>query len=290
MTATAPRLDPEVGPDLGPGSAAPRGPGSSTGIWRRVGNTGLQLATLVVILLLWYLAAENQWVTPLLLPRPADVLDAMQAGLAGGSWWEHIGVTLTETGLGFLIGAALGLAVGALFAFVTVLRTALYPYVLALMSLPKIAIAPLLIVAFGYDLTPKVIIATLLAFFPVLTAATAGLSEVDPDELNLMRAMQASRWEELRYLRLPNAMSYVFPSFDVALIGALLGAVAAELVGAQAGLGYLMSQGQAYGDVAGMYGILIILAVIGAGMHLLISVVQRLLPTSVVPKPRASER
>lgn len=288
MTVTPP-LTTETGP------IAPPDPGSSVtgsgrGVRRRFGNVGLQLATLVIILLLWYLAAENEWVTPLLLPRPADVLAALDEGLAGGSWWEHIGITLTETGLGFLIGSALGLAVGALFAFVTVLRTALYPYVLALMSLPKIAIAPLLIVAFGYDLTPKVIIATLLAFFPVLTAATAGLSEVDPDELSLMRAMQASRWEELRYLRLPNAMSYVFPSFDVALIGALLGAVAAELVGAQAGLGYLMSQGQAYGDVAGMYGILIILAVVGAGMHVLISVIQRVLPTSVVPKPRASER
>ncbi|WP_134323799.1 ABC transporter permease [Cumulibacter soli] len=260
----------------------------------RLRNLGLQLLVLVLLIALWYFAAANEWVTPLLLPEPLNVLESLQSGLLesndNGGWWGDIGVTLTETGLGFVIGSLLGLVVGALFAFVKILRTAFYPYVIALMSLPKIAIAPLLIVAFGYDLTPKVIIATMLAFFPVMTAATAGLSAVDPDELNLMRAMQASRWQELRYLRLPNAMSYVFPSFDVALIGALLGAVAAELVGAQSGLGYLLSQGQAYGDVAGMYGLLIVLAALGALLHVLIAVVQKVLPESVVPKPREESR
>lgn len=225
-----------------------------------------------------------------MLPEPLKVLDALERGLIEGEWWEHIGVTLGETGLGFVIGTALGMLVGALFAFVPLLRTAFYPYVIALMSFPKIAIAPLLIVAFGYEMTPKVIIATMLAFFPVMTAATAGLSAVDPDELNLMRAMQASRWQELRYLRLPNAMSYVFPSLDLALIGALLGAVAAELIGAQNGVGYLMSQGQAYGDVPVMYGLLIVLALLGALMHVVIAIVQKVLPESIVPKPREESK
>lgn len=256
----------------------------------RLRNLGLQVGVLIIIIGLWWAAAANEWVTPLLLPEPLDVLDSLERGLIDGEWWRHIGVTMTETGLGFAIGTVLGLVVGALFAFVKVLRTAFYPYVIALMSFPKIAIAPLLIVAFGYDLTPKVIIATMLAFFPVMTAATAGLSAVDPDELSLMRAMQANRWQELRYLRLPNAMSYVFPSLDLALIGALLGAVAAELVGAQSGIGYLLSQGQAYGDVPGMYGLLIVLAVLGALMHVVIAVVQKMLPESIVPKPREESK
>lgn len=243
-----------------------------------------QLAVALVLLALWELASSRELVTPLLLPRPGDVLVALHTGLVQGEWWPHLTVTLEETGLGFIIGTAIGLLVGALFAFVPPLRNAFYPYVVGLMSFPKIAIAPLLIVAFGYDMAPKVIIATLLAFFPVLTSATAGLGEVNPDELNLMRAMQASKLDELRYLRIPNAMSYVFPSLDVALIGALLGAVAAELIGSQGGLGYVLSQGQAYGDVAGMYGVLIVLAALGALMHLLISIVHRVLPMSVVPK------
>lgn len=250
----------------------------------RVRDLSMQVGTLVAIIVLWVLAARNAWVTPLLLPKFTAMLSALEHGLIQGEWWWHIGITLEETALGFAIGVLLGLVVGALFAFVKPLRTAFYPYVIALMSFPKIAIAPLLIVAFGYDITPKVIIATMLAFFPVMTSASAGLAEVNPDELNLMKAIGASKWQELRYLRLPNAMSYVFPSLDVALIGALLGAVAAELIGAQGGLGYVLAQMQAYGDVAGMYGVLILLAVMGSLMHVVIGIIQRLLPMSVVPR------
>jgi NitT/TauT family transport system permease protein len=251
---------------------------------KRIIDLSMQIGALIAVIVLWVLAAQNEWVTPLLLPRFTAVLEALGQGLIAGQWWQHIAITLQETALGFGIGVFLGLAVGALFAFVRPLRTAFYPYVIALMSFPKIAIAPLLIVAFGYAMTPKVIIATMLAFFPVMTSASAGLAEVSPDELNLMRAIGANRWQELRYLRLPNAMSYVFPSLDVALIGALLGAVAAELIGAQGGLGYVLSQMQAYGDVAGMYGVLLLLAAMGSLMHGLIGLVQRLLPMSIVPR------
>lgn len=251
---------------------------------KRIIDLSMQIGALIAVIVLWVLAAQNEWVTPLLLPRFTAVLKALGQGLIAGQWWQHIAITLQETALGFGIGVFLGLAVGALFAFVRPLRTAFYPYVIALMSFPKIAIAPLLIVAFGYAMTPKVIIATMLAFFPVMTSASAGLAEVSPDELNLMRAIGANRWQELRYLRLPNAMSYVFPSLDVALIGALLGAVAAELIGAQGGLGYVLSQMQAYGDVAGMYGVLLLLAAMGSLMHGLIGLVQRLLPMSIVPR------
>lgn len=251
---------------------------------KRIIDLSMQIGALIAVIVLWVLAAQNEWVTPLLLPRFTSVLEALGQGLIAGQWWQHIAITLQETALGFGIGVFLGLAVGALFAFVRPLRTAFYPYVIALMSFPKIAIAPLLIVAFGYAMTPKVIIATMLAFFPVMTSASAGLAEVSPDELNLMRAIGANRWQELRYLRLPNAMSYVFPSLDVALIGALLGAVAAELIGAQGGLGYVLSQMQAYGDVAGMYGVLLLLAAMGSLMHGLIGLVQRLLPMSIVPR------
>lgn len=257
---------------------------SATARRSRLRDLSMQLTALAAVIVLWVLAARNAWVTPLLLPKFTAVLGALRHGLILGEWWQHIRITLQETALGFGIGVLLGLMVGALFAFVKPLRTAFYPYIVALMSFPKIAIAPLLIVAFGYDMTPKVIIATMLAFFPVLTSASAGLVEVSPDELNLMRAIGASKWQELRYLRLPNAMSYVFPSLDVALIGALLGAVAAELIGAKGGLGYVLAQMQAYGDVAGMYGVLILLATMGSLMHVVIGVIQRLLPMSVVPR------
>lgn len=250
----------------------------------RLQTMSMQLAVLVAIVAVWFVCTQKQWVTPLLLPKIGAVLDALDHGLILGEWWWHIAITLQETAFGFLIGIALGMVVGALFAFVLPLRTAFYPYVVAMMSFPKIAIAPLLIVAFGYDMMPKVIIAAMLAFFPVMASASAGLVEVNADEVNLMKAIGASRWQELRYLRLPNAMSYVFPSLDVALVGALLGAVAAELIGAKGGLGYVLAQMQAYGDTAGMYGVLLLLAFMGSMIHVLIGTIRRLLPVSIMPR------
>lgn len=251
---------------------------------RRIRNLGLQLGVLVIILGGWELVASQGWVDRLLVPLPSEVWQALEHGVFQGLWATDIAVTLQETVEGFAIGVVVGLVMGALFAFVEPLRTATYPYIVGLMSMPKIAIAPLLIVALGYDTLPKVVIAALLAFFPVMTSATAGLTEVNPDELNLMRAIGASRAKELRYLRLPNAMSYVFPSLDVALIGALLGAIAAELVGTKHGLGYVLSQAQAYGDVPGMYGVLILLALIGAALRILMLTLRRTLPMSIAPR------
>lgn len=233
-----------------------------------------------LLVFLWWAAAEYEVVSPLLLPRPEEVLNRLNEGILGGLWWTDLGITLQEVVTGFAVGASLGIIVGAVFGFSPMLHRAFYPFILALMSMPKIAIAPLLIVAFGYGLMPKVIIAALLAFFPVMTSSLAGLTKVDPDELNLLRSVRASKWQELRYLRVPNAVSYIFPSFDVALITALLGAVAGELVGAQAGLGYLISTAQAYGDVPTMYGVFIILASIGISMRLLVVLGRRLLPRS----------
>lgn len=254
----------------------------------RTRDLTLQVFTVGLVVAIWYFVSERQLVTSLLVPRVPDTMSALLQGLGAGpgSWWPDIAVTLHETVLGFLFGVLSGLLVGTVFAFVSAIRTGFYPIVIALMSLPKIAIAPLLLVAFGYGYAPKVIIAAMLAFFPVMTSATSGLIEVDRDELNLMKVIRASKWQELRYLRLPNAMSYIFPSLDVALIGALLGAVAAELIGAQAGIGYVIAQQQAYGDVAGMYGSLFMLSGIGILLHVVVAVVQRVLPPSIVPKSR----
>ncbi|MFC4755880.1 ABC transporter permease [Dietzia aurantiaca] len=234
----------------------------------------------VLILALWWALAEFRLVSALLLPRPEAVLEMLVEGLGQGVWWPHVLVTLQEVAVGFVAGSVIGIVVGAVFAFSTVLQKMFHPYILALMCMPKIAIAPLLIVALGYGLLPKVIIAALLAFFPVMTSAIAGLTNVDPDELNLLKSVKANRWQELRYLRIPNSLSYIFPSFDVAIISALLGAVAAELVGAQAGLGYLISTAQAYGDVPTMYGVFIILAAIGVTLRMLVVLGRKSLPRS----------
>lgn len=244
----------------------------------------LQLSVLLATVLAWQLLSIHGLVSPLLVPPPVAVVSSIQVGLLDGLWWRHIGVTLSETIGGFGIGVTAGLVTGAVFAFVPLLRRVLYPFIVALQCFPKIAIVPVLIVALGYGQAPKVAISAILAFFPVLTATIAGLTEIDADERNLLRSLQATPLQELRYLRLPNAMSYIFPAMDVAIVLALLGAIVGEFVGARAGLGYLVQERSAFADTATIYGVLIVMSAIGLLLRAAINGFRIGLPRRMVPK------
>lgn len=238
----------------------------------------------IVVMVSWWAIHAAELVSPLLLPGPSEVWRAFDYGVLEGTWWVHIETTLLEVILGFGIGVGGGVLIGALFAFVRPIRIALYPYIIATQSFPKLAIAPLLVVILGYGIGPKVLVAALLAYFPVMTAAYSGFTEINKDEHNLMRSVGASRWQEMRYLRLPNAMKFLFPALDVALISALLGAVGAELVGAKAGLGSLLMQRQAFGDTASIFAVIFILIIIGLLLRVCISLVRAVLPRSILPR------
>ncbi|MEW2573903.1 ABC transporter permease [Streptomyces sp. NPDC047070] len=282
-TTTEPRIDaPASGPSVVKGRRR-RGqqPERKPPLALRI---GLPAFVGVVLLLLWQLISAKKLVSDLLVPPVGETWDALRAGLFEGGWWGDISTTLMEMAIGFAIGVVAGLLLGALFAHSPISRIAFYPYVIALQAFPKIAVAPLLVVALGYGMSPKIAVAASLAYFPVMTAAIAGFTEIDPDEHNFMRSINASRWQEMRYLRLPNAMSYLFPSFDVALIVALLGAVAAELVGSQSGLGYVLVQAQAMGDTPAIFADLIVLALLGVILQSVIVLIRRLLPQSIVPR------
>ncbi|PUA82629.1 ABC transporter permease [Nocardioides currus] len=274
--------------DISAGTALPQPGGRATRKQRKGPSLGLRigLPLLVGVVLVgaWELVTRRDMVSPLLLPAPADVWSALDAGIIQGLWWGDIRVTLTEMVIGFGIGVVAGLLLGALFAYSAISRIAFYPYIIALQSFPKIAVAPLLVVALGYGMSPKIAVAASLAYFPVMTAAIAGFTEIDKDEHNFMRSIGASRWHEMRYLRMPNAMSYLFPSLDVALIVALLGAVAAELVGAREGLGYVLVERQAFGDTPAIFAALVVLAAIGVVLQALVVLLRRVLPRSVVPR------
>jgi NitT/TauT family transport system permease protein len=233
---------------------------------------------------LWWFVTSQGMVSPLIVPAPAAVWEALQGYLFSGLWQEDIMSSARGTLWSFVLGLVLGIVGGALLAFIASLKTAAYPYILAFQAFPKIAVAPLFVVWLGYGDAPKVIIGTSLAFFPVISATMAGLMDVDPDEHNLMRSIGASRRQELRHLRLPHAMSYVFPSLDVAVVGALLGVITVEIVGTEYGLGRVITERAAYGDSAAVYAVLIVLAVAGAILHLSVSIAHRLMPTSIVPK------
>ena len=230
---------------------------------------------LIVFVLAWEGIVRAWQVPEFLVPAPSAVGRALAAGFASRLYLDHFNVTLYESLVGFLIAAAAGIACGTVIAQFRVVEQTLYPYLVALQTLPKIAIAPLLIVWLGFGITSKVVIAALVAFFPILVNVIVGLKTVDASKLDLMRSLDASRWQTFRYVTFPNALPFVFAGLDIAIVFSVLGAIVGEFVGSQRGLGNLILQFHTSLDIAGMFAVLLLLAALGVGLHLVIQAIQR---------------
>ena len=198
-----------------------------------------------------------------ILPPPSQVTLALWRGFSSGLYVEHLSHTLLETMLGFIAGSALGLILGTAVAMSRPVEFFLYPYIVMFQSLPKVALAPLIVVWFGLGLTSKVINAALIAFFPLLVNTMVGLRSADEERVSLMRSLAASERQIFWMLRLPNSLPFVMAGLDVAMIFALIGAIVAEFVGAQKGLGMLIQSMNFNMDVSGQFSILLILSVVG---------------------------
>ena len=154
-------------------------------------------------------------------------------------------------------------------------ETALMPYAFALQSLPKVAIAPLIVIWCGFGDGSKVAMAALLAFFPMLVNSFAGMRSAEIERIELMKALSASRFETYRLVKLPSAAPYIFAGLDMGIVYALLGTIVAEFLGAQEGMGVVITKAQAVTDVAGVFAALVLLGVTGILLHLLIRRIER---------------
>jgi NitT/TauT family transport system permease protein len=210
-----------------------------------------------------------------LVPAPSTVAGALARGVRSGLYVDNFSVTLSEALVGFLIAAVAGIVMGAVIAQFRVVEQTFYPYLVALQTLPKIAIAPLIIVWFGFGISSKIIVAATVAFFPVLVNVIVGLKTIDPAKLDLMRSLRASRWQTFRLVTFPNALPFVFAGLDIAVVFSVLGAIVGEFVGAQKGLGNLILQFNFSLDIAGVFAVLILLSVMGVALHLAMQAVQR---------------
>jgi NitT/TauT family transport system permease protein len=210
-----------------------------------------------------------------IVPPPSRVAVALWRGFASGLYVTHLYYTVLETLLGFLLGSALGFCLGAGVAMNRHVEFFAYPYVVMFQALPKVALAPLIVIWFGLGLTSKVINAALVAFFPLLVNTMVGLKSTDEDRVSLMRSLAASERQIFWMLRLPNALPFVMAGLDVALILSLIGAIVAEFVGAQAGLGMLIQSMNFTMDVSGQFSILLILSVLGLVLNRAILLIRR---------------
>jgi NitT/TauT family transport system permease protein len=228
-----------------------------------VGSFTLRLLLIAVVLLVWEGLVRFFAVPAFILPEPSNIFMALYRGIASRLYIDHIGVTLAETLIGFALGTSLAFLLGTVVALSRRTEYFLYPFIVMFQSMPKVALAPLIIVWFGLGLTSKVVTAARVAFFPLLVNTIVGLRSADEDRVSLMRSLAASRWQLFWMLQLPNAMPYIFAGLEIAMIFALLGAIVAELVGAQSGLGMLIQSMNFTMDVAGQFSVLLILSLVG---------------------------
>ncbi|CCE03379.1 ABC transporter permease [Bradyrhizobium sp. STM 3809] len=227
---------------------------------------------LAVLIVSWIAAVNLLNIPSYILPKPDAVLRALWSGLAVSptsplGYYLPLWSTLSNAAVGCAIGVGLGLVIGSLMAEVEAIERLVMPYAFALQSLPKVAIAPLIVIWFGFGDGSKIAISALLSFFPVLINSFTGLRAVEPERIDLMRSLSASRFETYRIVKLPNAAPFIFAGLDMAVVYALLGAIVAEFLGAQRGMGVVITQAQAVSDVAGVFAALIILGVLGIVLH-----------------------
>lgn len=235
----------------------------------------LRVLILIVSLLVWEALVRIFPVPQFILPAPSRILMALYRGAQSGVYLHNFWFTLSETLLGFVVGSLLAIGLGTLIALNRRLEYYLYPYIVMFQSMPKVAIAPLIIVWFGIGLTSKVISAVMVAFFPLLVNTVVGLRSADEDRVNLMRSLAASERQIFWMLRLPSALPFIMAGLEVAMILSLIGAIVAEFIGAEAGLGVLIQSMNFNMDVAGEFSVLFVLAVMGLVLNVVVTSVRR---------------
>jgi NitT/TauT family transport system permease protein len=239
------------------------------------GNATLRVLLMVAVLGVWELCVRAFAVPVYILPAPSSILRALYVGLSRFIYVQNSWVTLEETLLGFVAGTSLAFLLGAAIALSRRFEYFLYPYIVMFQALPKVALAPLIMVWFGVGLPSKIVNAALIAFFPLMVNTIVGLRSADEDRINLMRSLDASEAQIFWMLRLPSALPFVMAGLEVAMIFALIGAIVAEFVGATSGLGVLINSLNFSGDVAGIFSVLIILSIIGLALNQAVLAVRR---------------
>lgn len=242
----------------------------------RVRMTRLASACLcLVLLLVWEAWVQHQGISALVLPAPSQIGITLWRGLASGYLLGHMQQTLFELCWGLLAGCVLGFVGGVVLAELEGLRRIVMPYVVTSQVVPKLALAPLFIVWFGFGTLPIVVMTALICFFPLLENTMTALSQADAQQLALFRMWRASRWTTLWRLKLPQGLPTVLAGLRVAVVLAWVGAVVGEFTTASKGLGALIIAAQGSMDTALMFAVLVLITAQGWLMYQLCGVLER---------------
>lgn len=238
-------------------------------------DIGYPLATLVGVLILWYGVIIVFDVAHYLLPTPHSVVERIIDDF--GFLLHHASVTVSETLGGFVLSGVVGIGLAMAIVASRVVDKALMPWLVLSQTFPKVALAPLIVVWFGLGFVPKLIVVFLVAFFPVVISTVVGLRSLEREMLELAQSMRANRWQLFWYFRLPMALPNILAGLKVAVAFAVVGAVIAEWVAANAGLGYLLLRANANLDTTLLFAVLVVLMIIGVVLYYAVEVMERVL-------------
>lgn len=242
-------------------------------------------ALLLVLLAAWELAVRRSGLSALVLPAPSAVAAALWNGVSTGYFWPHLRATLSALLLGLAGGGVVGLLVGVALAESALLERVFRPYVVVSQVVPKLALAPLFVLWFGFGIVPTALITALICFFPLMENTLTGLKHVDPQRLQLFRMLGATRWQTLLRLKLPVALPTILAGLRMAVVLALVGAVVGEFIGASHGLGAVVIASQGMMDTALMFAALFLIALIGLVLYQATLLLERWLLTPYLDNP-----
>ncbi|MCL5075108.1 MAG: ABC transporter permease [Chloroflexi bacterium] len=221
----------------------------------------------------WELAIRLFHIPAFILPTPSGIF---QKFIATRSFlWEHTSVTVYESVSGFILACIVGVSLAVLVTSSQVVEWTVYPYFVALHTIPIIAIAPLLILWFGFGMLPKVLVSAIISFLPILINTIRGLNAVDYRVLELMDSLSATQWEIFTKIRFPAALPFIFAAFKVSVTTCVIGAVVGEFIGSDTGLGYLIIHATTRIDTELLFVAIAILAALGISLFLLVSLAER---------------
>ncbi len=229
----------------------------------------------IVVLTLWQLYAVFGDIKESSLPKPTQVAQALWENremLIENAW-----VTIKEILLGFTLAIIIGVSMALLIRSSKTAERAVYPWLVVSQMIPIPAIAPILVIWTGFDMRPKVLVIALVSFFPIAVNMIDGLRAAEPELLNLLKTLKANAWQRFRKAQLPAALPFLFSGLKVAAAFSVIGAVFAEWVGASEGLGYLVLVLNNQTATTDMFAVIVSLSLIGIGLFLIVSIVERLL-------------
>lgn len=230
--------------------------------------------TLVILIVFWELAVQIGRVPAYIIPAPSAI--AGEFATYGHRLLPNAMVTLSEVVIGFLCAVAVGIPLSVMIVYSRTMEKAVYPLIVASQTIPKVAIAPLLLTWFGYGLTPKIVIVVLLSFFPIVINSVMGLKSSSREMLYLARSMGASGWQTFWKFRLPQALPSIFAGLKLATVLSVIGAIVAEFIGADKGLGYLILVAGANFNITRQFAAIILISLIGVLFFVVLEQLERI--------------